>query len=83
MSVYVDYEFATRPTGKWPFKKACHMTADTLPELHAMADRLGLKRAWFQNHPRYPHYDLTSTKRRLAVGLGAVIQRMPVKARHA
>lgn len=81
MSVYVDYQFPTRPTGKWPFKSACHMTADTFSELHKMADKLELKRAWFQNHPRFPHYDLTSTKRRLAIEMGAIVQRMPVKAR--
>jgi len=50
----------------------CHMTADTREELDAMADTLGLKRAWVQ----YPgtwkeHYDLTLTKRRLAVKAGA------------
>jgi len=34
--------------------------------------RIGLKRAWFQNHHNCPHYDLTSGKRRLAVFLGAI-----------
>lgn len=83
MSVYVDHEFQTRPKPGWPFTSACHMTADTFAELHAMADTLGLKRSWFQNHPRYPHYDLTSGKRRAAVAAGAVVQRLPVKARRA
>lgn len=52
----------------------CHMTADTVEELHAMAGRLGLKREWFQNHHKRPelhHYDLTRNKRMLALRLGA------------
>lgn len=27
---------------------SCHMMADTLEELHAMAASIGMKRAWFQ-----------------------------------
>jgi hypothetical protein len=42
-----------------------------LSELHAMAQRLGLKRAWFQDKPGTPHYDLTPTKRTQAIKLGA------------
>lgn len=49
----------------------CHMTADTLEELHAFAERLGLKKAWFQDHKRHPHYDLTRNKRAMAVRFGA------------
>lgn len=49
----------------------CHMLADTLAELHAMADRIGLKRAWFQNH-RTPHYDVCQAKRRVAIKAGAI-----------
>lgn len=40
----------------------CHMTADSLEELHAFAAKLGLKRAYFQGPPKhkdFPHYDLT------------------------
>ena len=40
-----------------------------------MADRLGLKRSWFQSKPGKPwhdHYDLTRTRRDQAVGFGAV-----------
>jgi hypothetical protein len=51
------------------------MQADTLAELHAMADQLGLKRSWFQSKPGKPwhdHYDLTRTKRTQAIRLGAV-----------
>lgn len=81
MSVYVDSPFPTAPKPGWRYKSACHMTADTFAELHEMADKLGLKRSWFQNHPRYPHYDLTKNKRKQAIAAGAVEQRMPVKAK--
>lgn len=49
----------------------CHMVADTLEELHDMAEMLGLKRSWFQNK-RMPHYDISKSVRARAVGLGAV-----------
>jgi hypothetical protein len=40
-----------------------HLSSDaSLGELHTFAQRIGLKRAWFQDHWKYPHYDLT-TKR--------------------
>lgn len=52
------------------------MYADNLDELHQMANMIGLKRSWFQDHPRLPHYDLVASKRRLAVSHGAVEQTM-------
>jgi len=52
--------------------KACHLFADTLEELHSFAERLGMKRAWFQNHPVVQHYDLVPTRRMYAVCLGAI-----------
>jgi hypothetical protein len=63
---------------KWPtnircFKAgSCHLSADTVEELHAFAARLGLRREWFQNHPKMPHYDLTKSRREQALRLGAV-----------
>jgi len=45
----------------------CHMIADDEAELHAIARRLGLLRAWYQGD----HYDISLTKRRAAVGFGA------------
>jgi hypothetical protein len=52
----------------------CHMTADNLDELHRMAERIGLKREWFQPHPRvqFAHYDLTPGKRAQAIRWGAM-----------
>jgi len=50
-----------------------HLTADSRGELDVFAARLGLRPQWIQ----YPgtcleHYDLTDSKRRLALRLGAI-----------
>ena len=68
MTIYVDKPQLR--SGR--FNGYCHMMTDgDLKELHefAVKIRVGL---YFQNKPRYPHYDLSRTKRRLAVSLGAV-----------
>lgn len=76
MSVYVD-NFKARvdvPNGARVVRGVwCHMTADTREELDAMADKIGMKRQWIQ----YPgtwkeHYDVTLSKRKLAVNAGAL-----------
>lgn len=67
--IYVDALFATPISPRWRYRQACHMTADSLAELHHFAGQLGLRREWFQ--PRPPHYDLTATTRGRAVRLGA------------
>jgi hypothetical protein len=72
MPVFVD------PIFKWPtaircFKAgSCHLYADTLDELHAMAVMIGMRREWFQDKPGFPHYDLTPAKRERAVRMGAI-----------
>lgn len=67
MSVYVDQKEYRR--GRLIF---CHMLADSLEELHAMADRIGVDRKHFQNQPgKTPHYDICKAKRKMAVGFGA------------
>ncbi|MBA7526217.1 hypothetical protein ES705_18378 [subsurface metagenome] len=66
MPVYVDDMFI--PFGRM---KMCHMAADTEEELHAMADRIGMKREWFQEGS-IPHYDVSMSRRKLAVEHGAV-----------
>lgn len=50
-----------------------HMTADTLDEIHAMADRLEIFRKYFQYPPktRFPHYDIPADRRDRALALGA------------
>jgi hypothetical protein len=68
--VYVDELFSVTPTRRWPWQKACHMTADRFDELHSFAAKLGLKHSYFQAGSM-PHYDLTPGKRAQAVALGA------------
>ena len=68
MAVYVD-------KAKNKYRRGMlmsHMFADTLAELHAMADHLGLRRKWFQGQ-KTPHYDICQTKRKLAMQAGAVV----------
>lgn len=85
MTVYVDdLGMPARVgglSGRWS-----HLIADTPEELHAFAARLGLRRAWFQDptvtgKPKATpgtrvaenwHYDVTASKRALALRLGAV-----------
>jgi hypothetical protein len=71
MAVYVD-ELRVYQNAWGPFKNgSCHLTADSLEELHELAGRIGLKRSWFQNKS-VPHYDLTKSKREAALAAGAV-----------
>lgn len=69
MSVYVDDMRA--PFGRLVL---CHMLADTDSELHAMADRIGLARKWWQSPAKTSgsHYDVALSKRALAVNSGAI-----------
>jgi hypothetical protein len=73
MGIYVDNlkPFPDRPYGHFRW---CHMMTDEteLDELHDMARKLGLYATWFQRDPLHPHYDLTATKRRQAIRLGAI-----------
>ncbi len=70
MTVYVDPAVL-----EWRGRRWCHLTADDDDELHAMAARLGLVRAWFQvreGRPWNNHYDLPEDVRAQAIALGAV-----------
>lgn len=50
-----------------------HMwTDENLEELHIFARKIGLKRSWFQNKKKFPHYDIVPSKRILAIENGAV-----------
>ncbi len=51
------------------------MSDESLIELHEFAARIGLKRSWFQPHPRHPHYDLT-TSRKLSTAVLAGAKRV-------
>jgi len=78
MTVYVD-------DVRLPFGNLvmCHMWADTLEELLAMADRIGVQRRWIQGHPElsvgkakrasWVHFDLALGNKRRAIKAGATL----------
>lgn len=66
MTVYVD-----APSHKLGRMIMCHTAADTIDELHAMAEFLGVRR-WFQDKPGAPHYDISKTNRERAIRNGTV-----------
>lgn len=74
MTVYVDElrNFGWRLRGRET--PSCHLFTDTLDleELHAIAAKIGMKRAWFQDSRSAPHYDLVPRRRAAAVALGVV-----------
>jgi hypothetical protein len=53
----------------------CHMWADCLDELLAMADRIGVARRWLQQPPKasWVHFDISLGKKALAIEAGAVL----------
>jgi len=63
MAVYVDP--AVIP---YHGKLFCHLVADSIPELHAFAEKISIKCCWFH---KGDHYDLNSAQRELAVQAGA------------
>jgi hypothetical protein len=67
MPVYIDDMYRYR-IGQFRGMQMSHLIADTDAELHAMAARIGMKRAWFQGD----HYDVPLSKRDLAVAAGAI-----------
>jgi len=72
MTVYVDSLRPSLRSPRWPFAASCHLFADSVEELHGFADRIGLRRSWFQPGRGLPHYDLTGGKRAMAIRDGAV-----------
>lgn len=48
-----------------------HLLADTITELHDMADKIGIQRKWFQDAKSAPHYDICQKKVVRALDNGA------------
>lgn len=72
MTVYVDDMRLPARVGRLQALWS-HLMADTDEELHAFAARLGLRRSWHQKPgTAISHYDVTDSKRGLALRLGAV-----------
>ena len=87
MSVYVDNMNA--PFGRM---KMCHCWADSRAELFAMMDAIGVQRKWFQRPAdvggigmpaSWEHFDISMSKRTLAVQHGAIETDMFTMAEHA
>ena len=77
MAVYVDDARIPAQAGRIRARWS-HLYADSQDELHAFAQRIGLKRAWFQpgkpiggKPSRLWHYDVTEAKRQAAIQAGA------------
>jgi len=66
MTVYVD-----DAVHLWRGRRWAHLMADTLDELHEMAQRLDIPRRAFQNKTSGAHYDVPSELRERAIALGA------------
>jgi menaquinone-dependent protoporphyrinogen IX oxidase len=72
MAILID-SFLNGARGPFHFRhRRCgHLVSDTsIGELHAFAERLGLRREWLQRRS-IPHYDLTGERYELALALGA------------
>jgi hypothetical protein len=69
MTVYVDDMKA--PFGRYVM---CHCWADSRAELFAMMELIGVQTKWFQQPPKasWEHFDITMSKRKLAIQHGAV-----------
>ena len=53
----------------------CHLWADSVDELFAMVDRIGVQRKWLQQPPKasWVHFDISLGKKKLAIAAGAVL----------
>jgi hypothetical protein len=68
MSVYVDNMRAA-----YGRMVMCHMIADSTEELLEMVDKIGVQRKWLQHAGTHrEHFDISQSKRALAVAHGAV-----------
>ncbi len=53
----------------------CHLWADSLDELLAMVDKIGVQRKWLQQPPKasWVHFDIALSKKALAMANGAIL----------
>ena len=70
MTVYVD-----DVRHRFRHMVMCHMWADSLDELLAMADLIGVQRKWLQQPPAasWVHFDISLGKKSIAIEAGAVL----------
>ncbi|MDO8640467.1 MAG: DUF4031 domain-containing protein [Nitrosarchaeum sp.] len=69
MSVYID----SLCSNGWIYGPNCHLFADTKTELLEFAKSIGLKKRWKQTSRKgIEHFDLTVSKRQVALDNGAI-----------
>lgn len=80
----IQAEVFNPDSGRTHNSRWCHLFSDRIDtaELHEFASRIGLKRSWFQPgkqlgrpsepNPVHDHYDVTISKRKVAISVGAV-----------
>ena len=78
MAVYVD-----DANIRYGRMKMSHLWADSLEELLAMVDAIGVNRKWIQGHPTlsfgkhrkasWVHFDISLGKKQLALARGAIL----------
>ena len=53
----------------------CHLWSDSLNELLAMVDKIGVQRRWLQQPPKasWVHFDISLGKKALAIKHGAIL----------
>ena len=73
MAVYIDDAVTL-----WRGQRWAHLMADTLDELHAFAEALGIPRRAFQDKTSGAHYDVPAPLREQALALGAT----PISRHH-
>jgi len=71
MAIYVDQSIPWPKTDVWPYDTVCHLLADEPQELVDFARKIGLRLEWLQSG-NFLHYDLTPSKRKKAVRMGAI-----------
>jgi len=71
MAIYID-DMLINGWGKNVM--SCHLLSipPDDPNLHLLAQRIGLKRSWFQDKASWPHYDLKGCMRDRAISVGAI-----------
>lgn len=71
--IYVDWlmSYGWKLYGK--YVDSCHLFTNDkdIEPLHQLAEKIGLRRQYFQNKKGFPHYDLIESKRKLAIKNGA------------
>lgn len=68
--IYLD-ELKRYPDKPFGYEFWAHLWADSPRELHEFASKIGMKRAWFQDHPTLWHYDVTPFMHTRAMANGA------------